>query len=91
MTWALASAAAVVPLASEACNRWTDKLMDQWRLTVQQTVTDHQGMCRLLARLSRHPHLVGWTVNLCRVLPPLRRLAITRVCGRHSSPTELPV
>lgn len=85
MTWALASAAALVPLASEGCNRWTDKLTDQWRHVLQQTVTTHQGMCRLLSRLSRHPQLVGWTVNLCRLLPPLRRLAVSRVCGTPSS------
>jgi flavin-dependent dehydrogenase len=88
MTWALAAADALVPLASEACVRWKDSYPNQWHRILRQTVMDRQWMCRLLSRLLRHPHLTGWTMNLCRVLPPLSQLAVRQVCGKSIRPTE---
>ncbi len=93
MTWALAAADALVPLASEACVRWKDSYPDQWQQILRQAVTDRQWMCRLLARLLHHPHLIDWTMSLFRALPPLHQLVVRQVCGKpiRSSNQSVPV
>jgi flavin-dependent dehydrogenase len=81
IAWALTSAESVVPIVVAACTHWSDSLSLQWRQVLKNKVTKNQWMCRILSRLLRRPQIAGLAVDLCRLLPPLRKMAISRVSG----------
>jgi flavin-dependent dehydrogenase len=55
--WALASAAAVAPLARRACRQWSAALIDEWSALHRRTVGTRQQICRYLTRALRYPRL----------------------------------
>lgn len=77
MAWALASAHAVVPFAVSACSAWNGQLSREWKRMLRRKVGRRQWICRWLAKLLRHPTLAGSTLDACRYLPFLPRLAMS--------------
>jgi menaquinone-9 beta-reductase len=58
MAWALATGAAVVPLARRAVERWRPELAEEWTALHAALITRRQWLCRLAARGLRRPRLV---------------------------------
>ncbi len=80
MSWALASAEAVIPLVLENVRHgWSPKLEIHWTKWIQQQRKRKQGTCRWIARKLRHPHLALCIVRLCNILGPLRSVIIKKV------------
>ena len=93
MGWALASAVALAPLASAACDGWHSSLAQTWSREHARIVRSRQRTCGMLAAFLKSPTCVRWGMFLLpmmpRLLQPLVRgvslpapqsLAITR-CG----------
>jgi len=78
MSWALASAEAIVPIVTTTQSDWSDQLANQWGQWVQHRSKASQRTCRLLSRCLRFPRITAWMVYGCRWLPPLRRELMRR-------------
>lgn len=55
MTWALAAADALVPIALQAVETWDPRIGRQWQTRCDTLVTRHQRRCRAVARVLRYP------------------------------------
>ena len=71
MAWALASGAAVAPLAARAAERWRPELARQWVGVHRRVVARRQYLCRAVAALLRRPWLTGLAVRLLSSAPGL--------------------
>jgi flavin-dependent dehydrogenase len=85
IAWALASGAAVTPLALRAIRSWEPILQDQWTAEYQGVIIRRQWACRAVASLLRRPRL---THLLVRVLSSLPSLAAP-VLGYLNQPVSL--
>ena len=77
MGWALASAVALAPLASAACDGWQPALATAWSHEHTRLVRRRQRTCRMLAAFLKSPTCVRWAMFLLpkvpRLLQPLVR------------------
>jgi flavin-dependent dehydrogenase len=73
MAWAVASAAAVAPIAVKAVAGWDDRFIRDWRAAHARLVGRRQRTCRAVARVLRSPVLTGLAVRLLASLPFLAR------------------
>lgn len=73
MAWAVASAAALAPIARRATLEWNDRLIAEWQRTHARVVGRRQGVCRAAARVLRSPLLTGIAVRALSFLPILSR------------------
>ena len=93
MGWALASAVALAPIASAACDGWQPSLSEAWSREHARLVRSRQRTCRMLAALLKSPTCVRLAMFLLPKMPSLlqpvvrgvslptpQSLAITR-CG----------
>jgi flavin-dependent dehydrogenase len=71
IAWALASAAAVGPLAYRASRRWDAALARQWSTRYRQTILRRQWLCRSVAYTLRHPALTRVVVRILSKAPSL--------------------
>jgi menaquinone-9 beta-reductase len=71
MAWALASAAALAPLADRAVRGWSAALAGEWCRLYRRTVVRRQAACRVAAELLRHPTLVRAALRLLAAAPGL--------------------
>jgi flavin-dependent dehydrogenase len=78
MAWALASAAAVVPLAARAVQHWDAALVGQWYKVYRQTVARRQVVCRTLAALLRSPGWMQQALVSCLALAPALAAPLVR-------------
>ncbi len=69
MAWALASGAAVVPLALRAIDRWRPGLVREWGQTHRRIVRQRQWVCWSMAWLTRSPMLTRVVVAALARLP----------------------
>jgi menaquinone-9 beta-reductase len=76
MAWAIASAAALAPIAYKAANEWQFRYINDWRRTHARIVSERQVMCRLAARVLRSPRLTGIVVRMLSFAPALARPAV---------------
>lgn len=79
IAWALASAAAIAPLALRAVEQWDVKIEHEWASCYCRVIGKRQGICRLLTKALRHPQLVRTVIRLLgyapnSAAPVLRRL-----------------
>jgi flavin-dependent dehydrogenase len=72
IAWALASGAAVVPLAARAVHHWTGNLVPQWSV-VHRQIVGHRLACRGAAAVLRRPLLAATLLSLLKHLPGLAR------------------
>jgi flavin-dependent dehydrogenase len=73
MAWAVASAAAVGPLAERAVSEWTPALAAEWKRTHARVIGRRQRVCHVVARVLRHPVVTGVAVRALGVVPALAR------------------
>jgi hypothetical protein len=69
VAWAVTAAAAVVPLARRAIDRWHPSLAGEWVAVHRRTVGRRQHPCRLLARVLRRPRLCRGLIRLLARMP----------------------
>ena len=73
MAWAVASAAAVAPVAASAVHQWDAAHVGAWEAAHRRTVGKRQRACRVVARVLRSPALTALTVRALGVFPLLSR------------------
>ena len=71
MAWALASGAAVAPLAVRAAERWRPEMARQWAELYGRVVGRRQYVCRAAAAVLRRPWLTRLVVRLLGHAPGL--------------------
>jgi flavin-dependent dehydrogenase len=73
IAWALASAAALAPLAARACRRWVPALIDEWTALHRRLIGRRQHLCRVVAAALRRPRLMRGLVGVLSWAPVLAR------------------
>lgn len=73
MSWAVASAAAVEPVALRAVARWEPALITQWTERHARLIRTRQRGCRSMAALLRRPRLVEALLPMANTLPGVVR------------------
>ena len=86
MAWALASAAAVAPLAAHAARCWQPSAGRAWATLHRRLVADRQLTCRLVAATLRHPRLTRAAVRALGLLPGLAAPVIRRLNAAPAFP-----
>jgi flavin-dependent dehydrogenase len=81
IAWAVSSAVAVVPLALEAMEQWSDHLASRWGSAHSSLIRRRQGICRFIAAGSRHPAMVRGLVGALSLFPSLAGPVVRRVNG----------
>jgi flavin-dependent dehydrogenase len=71
IAWALASGAAVAPLAVAGAVRWEAGLVRRWESAYASVVARRQRECRAISRLLRRPRLMSALVGILSRLPGL--------------------
>jgi menaquinone-9 beta-reductase len=66
MGWAVASGAAVVPLAAQA---WEAVRVDQWTSLYRRNAARREWLCRAVTWVSRHPSIARALVSIASYLP----------------------
>jgi menaquinone-9 beta-reductase len=79
IAWALASAAAVAPLAARAVRGWTPALADEWAHRHREAVISRQRLCRAAAGVLRHPEVTRAVIRLLACLPGLAGPVVRRL------------
>lgn len=69
--WALASAVALAPIASDACEQWQTTLAEVWSCEQARLVRRRQRTCRMLAALLKSPTCVRLAMFLLPKMPRL--------------------
>jgi flavin-dependent dehydrogenase len=92
MSWALASASAVLPRALQAIDRWENTIPAAWKRDLRSAVGRHQWLCRALSRLLRRPLWARSALRLCDTLPSIRQRLLRQTSGsqRWSHQGNLP-
>ena len=73
MAWAIASAAALAPIALRAIAKWNDSCMREWERVHRRTVRRRQWICRAASHVLRSPMLTGLAVRALSLMPSLSR------------------
>ena len=79
IAWALTAAHAVVPLAVRATKQWEPALAQRWTSAYRDAVGGRQRLCRLLARLLRHPALLRPMVSVLARAPSMAGPVVRRL------------
>jgi flavin-dependent dehydrogenase len=87
MAWAVASAAAVAPVAARAVAGWDDSLAREWERTHARLVRGRQGVCRAAARVLRSPALTALAVRALSMVPALSRPVVAALNRPPAVPT----
>lgn len=77
MAWAIASAAALAPIALRAIATWNDSCMREWERVHRRTVRRRQWICRAASHVLRSPMLTGLAVRALSVMPALSRPVVS--------------
>lgn len=85
MAWALQAAILVGPFASEAIERWTSSLTEQWEACYATQLAARQRTCQRVAQLLRRPLLAGAANALLHYFPQ----AATRLVQALNAPLPL--
>jgi flavin-dependent dehydrogenase len=82
IAWALASGAAVAPLACRAARRWEAALELQWAAAYRGIVVRRQRLCRAVAGVLRHPAVTRALVAVLARLPGLAAPVVRELNAR---------
>ncbi|HEY1188080.1 MAG TPA: hypothetical protein VGE74_10510, partial [Gemmata sp.] len=69
MAWAVASAAAVAPIAARGVQAWNPALTREWDVAHGRVIGGRQRACRAVSRVLRSPVLTGAAVRVLSALP----------------------
>jgi len=83
MSWALAGACSLAPIATRAVEGWADRHLREWETRYRRTVGRSQRLCRGVAWTLRRPRLSRAALRLLHHLP---RVAEPFVAGAASPP-----
>jgi flavin-dependent dehydrogenase len=90
MAWAVASAAAVAPLAERAARHgWSPAFERDWEDAYARVVGARQGVCRAAARVLRSPRLTRLSVNVLSLVPALAGPVLARLNRPSQFTTEV--
>jgi menaquinone-9 beta-reductase len=79
MSWALASAEAVAPIAERIVRHgWTRDSLATWSDWIRIHHVRRQSQCRWIAGKLRHPRFAAWFVLVCQFFKPLRTTFIKK-------------
>jgi flavin-dependent dehydrogenase len=85
--WALASAAAIVPVALRAMERWQPSLASKWDC-IQRHEARRRRLCRAMAWVSRHPALARGLIGAVAHFPWLASPLVSHIAhGKQQSAT----
>jgi menaquinone-9 beta-reductase len=77
MSWALASAEAVMPLIGKVVVRgWSQPIAGEWSTWVRNVHFRKQKQCRWMARQLHRPQFAAWILRACVTIPPFRAYLI---------------
>lgn len=79
MGWALASAAAVVPIAVRAIQQWQPALADEWTAFRRRAARRRERLCHAISWIAKHPTIARSIVGILSYLPRLAAPAVHRV------------
>jgi flavin-dependent dehydrogenase len=79
MAWAVASAAALAPIALRAAREWHPRLVGEWEAAHRRTIGVRQRTCKLVSRVLRSPTLTALAVRALGVVPALARPVVSRL------------
>jgi flavin-dependent dehydrogenase len=89
IAWALASAAAVAPLAVRAAHGWHADFAGEWEQVYHRTIARRQHTCRAVTRLLRSPWLARVLIRVLARMPGLAAPLVRRL-NAPSTPTQGP-
>ena len=79
MSWALASAEAVMPMIVDIASQgWRDDLSGRWNDWAHRQRIHKHRTCRWIASQIRRPRAAAWVLRACKWLPPLRASLIRK-------------
>jgi len=79
MSWALASAEAVIPFVLKLSELdWKDEMAEQWNRRAYRQRVHNQTTCRWIANRIRHPRPAAWVLRACNWIPPIRNAIIRK-------------
>jgi flavin-dependent dehydrogenase len=79
MAWAVASAAALAPMAARAVQCWGGSLAREWELTHRRLIARRQRTCRVVSRVLRSATLTTFAVRALAALPVLSRPVVASI------------
>jgi flavin-dependent dehydrogenase len=80
MSWAFASAEAIMPLVSRTVGSpWDESLSREWTAWVQSQRRHKQNTCWWISRQLRRLSVAAWTLRLCNSIYPIRAALIRKV------------
>jgi flavin-dependent dehydrogenase len=84
MAWAIASAAALAPIAARAAQNWNANLAREWEHSHARVIAKRQRVCRVVSRVLRSPATTGFAVRALSWFPVLARPVVASL-NRPSS------
>lgn len=79
MAWAVASAAALAPIALRASHNWEPGFAHEWETVHRRTIGARQRTCKLVSRVLRSPTLTALVVRALGIVPALARPVVSRL------------
>jgi hypothetical protein len=79
MAWAVASAAALAPIAARAVQCWDGSLAREWDATHRRLIAARQRTCRVVSRVLRSATLTTFAVRALRAFPVLSRPLVASI------------
>lgn len=79
MAWAVASAAALAPIALRAARDWHPRFVCEWESAHRLTIGARQRTCKLVSRVLRSPTLTALAVRALGMVPALARPVVSRL------------
>jgi len=79
IAWAAAGALAVVPLALQGCEDWSDGLSTEWTIYHRRVVRTRAKTCQMLAWLLKHPWAFAPSFALLSTFPRIGNVIAKRI------------
>ncbi len=79
MAWAIASAAALAPIAARGATEWDDSLTREWETIHRRRIASRQQTCRVVSRVLRSSTLTTFAVRALAAFPLLSRPVVASI------------
>ncbi len=91
IAWALASGAAVAPLAARAARRWDPSFAAQWTAAYARLIQRRQRACRLVSGVLRRTNVTAGIISLLSRMPRLAAPFVRAVNASFPIPEGTPL